>query len=97
MIDVLFRRLVQPPLKHTHNRKKSDLAGTYRLRKFSSEKGSASLETFLTLDLPRATMSEDGEPSDERGVEGGPCGAAFESNPPCSSVGSVGIVLGSRS
>ena len=48
-------------------------------------------------------MSEDGEPSDERGgVEGGPCGggggggggaaAAFESDPPCSSVGSVGIV-----
>jgi hypothetical protein len=62
---------------------------TYRLRKFSSEKGSASLETLLTLDLPRATMSEGGEPSDEREDEGGPCG--FESDPPCSLVGSVGM------
>jgi hypothetical protein len=66
---------------------------TYRLRKFSSEKGSASLETFLTLDLPRATMreGEDGEASDERGDEGGPC--AFTSDPPFSSVGSVGMVI----
>ena len=46
--------------------------GAYRLRKFSSEKGSASLETFLTLDRPRATMNEEGEPSEERGDEGGP-------------------------
>jgi hypothetical protein len=61
----------------------------YRLRKFSSEKGSASLEILLTLDLPRARMSEDGEPSDEREDEGGPC--VFEGGPPCSSVGSVGM------
>ena len=64
---------------------------TYRLRKFSSEKGSASLETLLTLDLPRAIMSEDGEPSDEREDEGGPCGGAFESDPPCSPVGLTGM------
>ena len=62
---------------------------TYRLRKFSSENGSASLETLLTLDLPRAIMSEDGEPSDEREDEGGPC--AFASDPPCSSVRSTGM------
>ena len=65
---------------------------TYRLRKFSSEKGSASLETLLTLDLPRAIMSEDGEPSDEREDEGGPC--AFDSDPPCSSVRSTGMAGG---
>jgi hypothetical protein len=60
------------------------------LRKFSSEKGSASLDILLTLDLPRAMMSEDGEASDEREDEGGgPC--AFESDPPCSSVWSVGM------
>lgn len=34
-------------------------------------------------------MSEDGEPSDERDDEGGPCG--FESDPPFSSVGSVAM------
>jgi hypothetical protein len=63
------------------------------LRKFSSEKGSASLEILLTLDLPRATMSEDdGEPSDECDDEGGgPC--AFEGGPPFPSVASVGIVV----
>ena len=44
----------------------------YRFRKISSEKGSASLETFLTLDLPRAMMREEGEASEERGDEGGP-------------------------
>ena len=55
---------------------------THRLRKFSSEKGSASLDILLTLDLPRAMMSEDGEPSDEREDDGGACGA-FESDPTC--------------
>jgi hypothetical protein len=59
------------------------------LRKFSSEKGSASLEILLTLDLPRAMMSEDGEPSDEPEDEGGPC--AFGSDPPCSSAWLVGM------
>jgi len=62
---------------------------THRLCKFSSEKGSASLEILLTLDLPRAMMSEDGEPSDVREDEMGPC--AFESDAPSSSVGSVGM------
>ena len=66
---------------------------TYRLRKFSSEKGSASLEILLTLDLPRATMSEDdGEPSDECEDKGG-SPRAFEGGPPFSSVASVGIVV----
>jgi len=66
---------------------------THRLRKFSSEKGSASLDILLTLDLPRAMMSEDGEPSDEREDEReGLC--AFESDPPCSSVWSVGMAGG---
>jgi hypothetical protein len=60
------------------------------LRKFSSEKGSASLDILLTLDLPRAMMSEDGEPSDEPEDEGGGT-AALESDPPCSSIGSVGM------
>jgi hypothetical protein len=63
---------------------------TYRLRKFSSENGSASLEILLTLDLPRAIMSEDGEPSDEPEDDGGPC--AFESGAPCSPVGPGGMV-----
>ena len=71
---------------------------THRLRKFSSEKGSTSLDILLTLDLPRAMMSEDGEPSDEPEDEGGgPC--ALRSDPPCSPAWSVGmtgwwIVLG---
>ena len=70
--------------------KKSGLSpDTYRLRKFSSEKGSALLDILLTLDLPRAMMSEDGEPSDEPEDEGGPC--AFESDPPCSSAWTVGM------
>jgi hypothetical protein len=63
---------------------------THRLRKFSSEKGSTSLDILLTLDLPRAMMSEDGETSDEPEDEGGgPC--AFRSDPPCSPVWSVGM------
>lgn len=61
----------------------------HRLRRFSSEKGSASLEIFLTLDLPRAMMSEDGEPSEERGDVGGPW--ALGRYPPFSSACSVGM------
>jgi hypothetical protein len=70
-------------------RQNGGTSDAYRLRKFSSEKGSASLEILLTLDLPRAMMREEGEPSEERVDEGGSW--AFESDPPCSSVGSVGI------
>jgi hypothetical protein len=61
----------------------------HRLRRFSSEKGSASLESFLIRDLPRAMMSEECEPSEERGDVGGPW--ALERNPPFSSACSVGM------
>jgi hypothetical protein len=60
---------------------------THRLRRFSSEKGSASLESFLIRDLPRAMRSEDWEPAEERGDEGGPW--VLDINPPFSSACSV--------